>query len=53
MSGSVLVKSGAVVLVEESLVSSEVGHCIVIQVRARVQYSHCNWLGVRARLGEG
>ena len=32
MSGSVLVKSGAVVLVEESLVSSEVGHCIVIQV---------------------
>ena len=35
MSGSVLVKSGAVVLVEESLVSSEVGHCIVIQVRAR------------------
>ena len=31
MSGSVLIKSGAVVLVEESLISSEVGHCIVIQ----------------------
>jgi hypothetical protein len=36
------VKSGAVVLVEESLISSEVGHCIVIQV-----------LGVRARVKTG
>jgi F-box protein 11 len=31
MSGSVLIKEGAVVLAEESLISSDVGHCIVIQ----------------------
>jgi F-box protein 11 len=31
MSGAVLIKGGAVVLIEESQISSDVGHCIVIQ----------------------
>jgi len=31
MSGAVLIKGGAVVLVEESQISSDVGHCVVIQ----------------------
>ena len=31
MSGAVLIKSGAIFLIEESLISSDVGHCVVIQ----------------------
>ena len=33
MSGAVLVKGGALLILEESVVSSETGHCVVMQVR--------------------
>ena len=33
MSGAVLVKGGALLVLEESVVSSETGHCVVMQVR--------------------
>ena len=37
MSGAVLVKGGALLILEESIVSSETGHCVVMQVRGSGQ----------------
>ena len=34
MSGAVLIKGGAMLILEESVVTSETGHCVVLQVRA-------------------
>ena len=34
MSGAVLVKGGALLVLEESIVTSETGHCVVMQARA-------------------
>ena len=40
MSGAVLVKGGALLVLEESVVSSETGHCVVMQVRCLPLFSH-------------